>query len=267
MANNRGVVRSRTDLPEGEVTFLFTDVEGSTRLLERHPAEYGSAIARHHELLANAVERRGGVVFETIGDAVYAAFPDAADAVAAAADGSARAAARRTGARSGELRVRIGLHTGPVERRGDPLLRSRALPLRPADGDRPRRPGRPLRGDRGARSTVLDGSARRCSTSASTCSRTCSTPSASTSWSKSLCFTEFPPLRSAGGVRTTCPPTSKTFVGRQDELKPRPRAPHLVRRAHRDAHRPRRLRQDPPRASRGATACSSRSGTASSSSG
>ena len=104
-------------LPEGRVTFLFTDVEGSTQLLERHPADYGRLIERHHELLADAVARRGGVVFETIGDAVYAAFEQPAAAVGAAAD----AQLSLTGedwAPLEPIRVRIGLHTGDVERRG-----------------------------------------------------------------------------------------------------------------------------------------------------
>ncbi|MGH2352534.1 MAG: adenylate/guanylate cyclase domain-containing protein, partial [Chloroflexota bacterium] len=60
------------DLPTGTVTFLFTDVEGSTRLLEANPATYRVAIARHHALLRGAIEAHGGAVFETVGDAVYA---------------------------------------------------------------------------------------------------------------------------------------------------------------------------------------------------
>jgi class 3 adenylate cyclase len=58
------------DLPAGTVTFLFTDLEGSTRLLEAHPAAYRGAVRRHHELLRGAVEAHGGAVFETVGDAV-----------------------------------------------------------------------------------------------------------------------------------------------------------------------------------------------------
>jgi class 3 adenylate cyclase len=58
----------------GTVTFLFTDLEGSTRLLEAHPEAYRDAVRRHHDLLLGAVEAHGGAVFETLGDAVYAAF-------------------------------------------------------------------------------------------------------------------------------------------------------------------------------------------------
>ena len=84
----------RVDLPEGEVTFLFTDVQGSTRLLEQYPADYGAKLARHHELLANAVADRRGVVFETIGDAVYAACGGPANAVEAAVAGQLKPLAK-----------------------------------------------------------------------------------------------------------------------------------------------------------------------------
>ena len=104
-------------LPEGRVTFLFTDVEGSTRLLEEHAAVYGVAIARHHELLEAAVEDAGGVVFETIGDAVYAAFADPTAAVDAAREAQLALAGEDWGP-LGAMRVRMGLHTGEVERRG-----------------------------------------------------------------------------------------------------------------------------------------------------
>jgi class 3 adenylate cyclase len=104
-------------LPTGTVTFLFTDVEGSTQLLERHGRLLGDALARHHELLAEAVERHGGTVFETVGDAVYAVFADPAQAVAAAVDMHAALAAEDWGA-IGRLATRIAIHTGHVERLG-----------------------------------------------------------------------------------------------------------------------------------------------------
>jgi class 3 adenylate cyclase len=64
----------RAALPAGTVTFLFTDLGGSTRLLQAHPAAYRDAVRRHHALLRGAEEGHGGAVFETVGDAVYAAF-------------------------------------------------------------------------------------------------------------------------------------------------------------------------------------------------
>jgi predicted ATPase/class 3 adenylate cyclase len=106
------------ELPEGTVTFLFSDVEGSARLLERHGSAMGEALAIHHRLFEEIVERHEGAVFETIGDAVYAAFSRPADAVAAAL-GVQRALATTDWGAIGRLAVRIAVHTGQVERRGE----------------------------------------------------------------------------------------------------------------------------------------------------
>ena len=106
-----------TDLPDGTVTFLFSDVEGSTQALERHGAEMGNALARHHELFEEIVARHDGAIFETVGDAVYAAFARAPDAVAAALDAH-RALGSENWGPVGRLAVRIAIHTGIVERRG-----------------------------------------------------------------------------------------------------------------------------------------------------
>ncbi len=100
-------------LPTGTVTFLFTDVEGSTRLLQQHGGDYRTAIARHHEILRDAVSASRGVVFETIGDAVYAAFARVDDAA-----GAAIRAQRGLGSEAfatGAVRVRMGIHLGDVE--------------------------------------------------------------------------------------------------------------------------------------------------------
>jgi len=105
-------------LPTGVVTFLFTDVEASTRLLQAHPDAYRRAVRRHHDLLEAAVTRHGGTVFETVGDAVYAAFTHPAEAVAAALDGQ-RALAVEDWGEIGSLRVRMGIHLGDVEKQGD----------------------------------------------------------------------------------------------------------------------------------------------------
>jgi class 3 adenylate cyclase len=107
-----------TKLPSGTVTFLFTDVEGSTRMLERHPDTYRTAIARHHAILRRAVEEQGGRVFETVGDAVYAVFEAASDAVSAALRGQIRLHETEWG-ELGTLKVRMGLHTGEVELQGN----------------------------------------------------------------------------------------------------------------------------------------------------
>ena len=110
--------RSVRTAPEGTVTFLFSDVEGSTQLLERHGAPMGAALARHHEIFARAVSARDGVIFETVGDAVYAAFARPVDAASAAIAADQALAAEDWGPIE-RLAVRIALHTGAVERRGD----------------------------------------------------------------------------------------------------------------------------------------------------
>src|SRR5438034_3133830 len=93
------------DLPSGTVTFLFTDIEGSTRLLHELGDKYATALAAHRRTLRNAFAAHGGVEVDTQGDAFFVAFARAADAVAAARDGQAALA-------DGPIRVRMGLHTG-----------------------------------------------------------------------------------------------------------------------------------------------------------
>jgi len=88
------------------VTFLFTDVEGSTKLLhELGAVEYGEALEAHRAVLRKAFVAHGGVEVDTQGDAFFFAFPSAPDALAAASRGSASL-------ESGPIRVRVGIHTG-----------------------------------------------------------------------------------------------------------------------------------------------------------
>jgi predicted ATPase/class 3 adenylate cyclase len=105
--------------PSGTVTFLFTDIEGSTRLWEERPAEMREALARHDDVMRAAVESVGGFVFSTGGDGFAASFGRAGDAVAAAI--AAQRALTAIAWPSGVvLRVRLGLHTGEAqERDGD----------------------------------------------------------------------------------------------------------------------------------------------------
>jgi predicted ATPase/class 3 adenylate cyclase len=106
-------------LPTGTVTFLFTDVEGSTRLWEEHPDAMRPALAEHDELIRGAVEAHGGHVVKTTGDGVHAAFATADDGVCAAIDAQRALVAHGWG-ETGELQVRMGLHTGAAEvRDGD----------------------------------------------------------------------------------------------------------------------------------------------------
>src|SRR5690242_13396795 len=119
-------------LPEGTVTFLFSDLEGSTGLLERYGAATAIALDRHHAIYQELVDRHRGVIFETVGDAVYAAFAAPADAVACALDAHRARAADPWPEIGGRLACRISLHTGAVEVRaghyfGAPLFRAARL--------------------------------------------------------------------------------------------------------------------------------------------
>src|ERR671910_449544 len=101
-------------LPSGTVTFLFTDVEGSTARWERDRETMSNALQRHDALLRETIEAHGGAVFKTVGDAFCAAFARAEDAVAAALR------AQRALAASDDdepLRVRMAIHSGAAEER------------------------------------------------------------------------------------------------------------------------------------------------------
>jgi class 3 adenylate cyclase/catechol 2,3-dioxygenase-like lactoylglutathione lyase family enzyme len=98
-------------LPPGTVTFLFSDVEGSTQLARSLGDRYPQALADHQELLRAAFAEHGGHEIDTQGDSLFVAFPRARDAVLAAA-GAQRALAEHEWPEGCELRVRMGLHTG-----------------------------------------------------------------------------------------------------------------------------------------------------------
>jgi predicted ATPase/class 3 adenylate cyclase len=98
-------------LPSGTVTFLFTDIEGSTRLLRRLGERYAEVVGRHDHLVRDACAGHGGREISTQGDAFFVAFARAADAVAAAVQVQRALAAERWPEGVG-VRVRMGLHTG-----------------------------------------------------------------------------------------------------------------------------------------------------------
>jgi class 3 adenylate cyclase len=96
----------RLELPTGTVTFLFTDVEGSTKLLaELGPERYATALAEHRQVVRIACARHGGAEVDTQGDAFFLAFPTAASALAAAAETTDALG-------HSPLSLRMGLHTG-----------------------------------------------------------------------------------------------------------------------------------------------------------
>ena len=100
------VVGPRRDLPSGRVTFVFTDIEGSTALLhDLGPDRYADALAAHRRVLRAAFGGHGGVEVDTQGDAFFYAFADAQSAVEAAREGTQALA-------GGPIRVRVGIHTG-----------------------------------------------------------------------------------------------------------------------------------------------------------
>ena len=98
-------MRSDVALPRGTVTFLFTDIEGSTQLLQELGDDYADALADHRRTLREEFARHSGVEMGVEGDAFFVAFAKASDALAAAA-------AAREALVHGPVRVRMGLHTG-----------------------------------------------------------------------------------------------------------------------------------------------------------
>jgi class 3 adenylate cyclase len=100
-----------TELPAGTVTFVFSDVEGSTGLIKRLGEGYGEVIAEHRRIVRETFGARGGVEIDTQGDSFFYAFARARDAVAAAVDVQ-RAHTDRAWPAGERVRVRIGLHTG-----------------------------------------------------------------------------------------------------------------------------------------------------------
>jgi predicted ATPase/class 3 adenylate cyclase len=104
------------ELPSGTVTFLFTDLEGSTRLWEEEPAAMRHALERHDSILREEIDSRRGHIVKTTGDGVHAAFETAADAVAAAV-AMQLALGRESWPVTGPLMVRMGIHTGEADLR------------------------------------------------------------------------------------------------------------------------------------------------------
>jgi class 3 adenylate cyclase len=102
--------------PKGTLTFLFTDIEGSTKLWEHNAPAMRLVLARHDELLRWAMEEHGGYVFKTVGDAFCAAFPTCPDALECALDTQRRLLTSEW-EQTRPLKVRIALHTGAAEER------------------------------------------------------------------------------------------------------------------------------------------------------
>jgi predicted ATPase/class 3 adenylate cyclase/Tfp pilus assembly protein PilF len=104
-----------SNLPTGTVTFMFTDIEGSTKRWEHDPQQMRAALTRHDAILRAAIEEQGGYVFKTVGDAFCAAFPTPHDALAAALSTQRALNKEIWDPAIGEVRVRMALHLGVAQ--------------------------------------------------------------------------------------------------------------------------------------------------------
>src|SRR5215472_12614295 len=107
------------------LTFLFTDIEGSTPLWDTQPAAMRDATERHNALLREAIGAHGGNTFRVVGDAFWVAFPDPSGAVLAAVAAQRALAAQPWG--EAPIHVRMGLHSGAVETAEDEIFRGPSL--------------------------------------------------------------------------------------------------------------------------------------------
>jgi predicted ATPase/class 3 adenylate cyclase len=211
---HRAIFPPMVSRPTGTVTFLLTDVEGSTRTWEAHPGAMAEAMGRHDAILRGTIEALGGYVFSTAGDAFAAAFVLASDAVRAAIDVQ-RALMTESWPSPIALRVRIGLHTGEaVERQGDYF------------GPTVNRAARIMAAGHGGQ--ILASSATRSLLDVTSCILTDlgehqlrdleGVDRLVQVGAEDLPAT-FPPLRTAERYATTLPAQRSTFIGRDDECR------------------------------------------------
>jgi len=109
----RPVGHSGQRLPSGTVTFLFTDIEGSTKLAQQYPDKWEGLRERHHAILQAAMDVHNGYIFQIIGDAFCAAFHTASDGLNAAIESQRNLQCEDWG--DTPVKVRMGLHTGTAE--------------------------------------------------------------------------------------------------------------------------------------------------------
>jgi predicted ATPase/class 3 adenylate cyclase len=204
-------------LPSGTVTFLFTDIEGSTNLWENAPNCMGAALERHDTILHSAIHTRGGRVFSTGGDGLAAVFARSVDAVAAAADAQAALTIEAWPA-DAPVRVRMGVHTGEaIERDGDyfgPALNRVARLMAMAHG------GQVLVSH--ATEQLVGGSLPKgveLSDLGEHRLRDLSRPERIFQLCAPGCDSRFPPLRSLDAARTNLPVQLTSFVGRDEDVQ------------------------------------------------
>jgi predicted ATPase/class 3 adenylate cyclase len=107
-----------TNPPTGTVTFLFTDIEGSTKLAQQHPNEMPALLGRHNEILSASIEAHHGFVFRVVGDSFSAAFDTASDALYAALEMQRKLLTEAWF--PAPIKVRMGMHTGSAEVKAEP---------------------------------------------------------------------------------------------------------------------------------------------------
>ncbi|MGC4042406.1 MAG: tetratricopeptide repeat protein [Armatimonas sp.] len=194
-------------LPTSVVTFLFTDIEGSTRLWEAHPEAMRVALQQHDVLLRQAIEGNGGTVFKTIGDAFCAAFPTADAGLNAARGAQAALEAEEWPEPISVLKVRMALHSGIAEHRdgdyfGPPLNRVARL----------------LAAGHGGQTLLSQATLELLGESPDFIElglhRLKDLPEPENIWQLSG---EFPPLRSLPLYPHNLPPERTTFIGREQE--------------------------------------------------
>ena len=206
-----------SDLPTGTVTFLFTDIEGSTRLLEAAEEAYRDGLARHDAIVREAVAGHGGVIVQTRGDGFCAAFAGPTQALQTALAAQLRLLREPWGEAS-PIRVRMALHTGEVELRGDdyfgaPLHRCARL-LDAAHGGQvvlsaatATLVGEALTGEAG----LKDLGEHRL--------RDLARPERIYQLIAPDLPAEFPPLRTLTGMPSNLPPQATAFIGRERQIE------------------------------------------------
>jgi predicted ATPase/class 3 adenylate cyclase len=195
------------------VTFLFTDVEGSTRLWQEHPEAMTTALARHDEILRGAIGAHDGYVFSTAGDAFAVAFGRSASAVDAAMDAQ-RALQTERWPGGIEVRVRMGIHTGEaVERDGDyfgPSLNRGARVMAAAHGAQVLVTSTTARLLDGAGVGLVDLGEHRL--------RDIDGSEHLFQLAGDGLTSEFAPVRSLTNIKSTLPSQRSSFLGRDDEI-------------------------------------------------
>ena len=201
-------------LPAGTVTFLLTDVEGSSRLWEERPADMGAAIARHYDLLDDAIAAHGGVrpVEQGEGDSVVAAFARAGDAVRAAVQ-----AQRALTAELPWLRVRMAVHTGEAQLRDEGNYVGRAI-IRCARLRACAHGGQILLSTSAAALVADDPGDAELVDLGTVRLRDLSRPERVWQVTAPGLRSEFPPLRSLDAVPHNLPAVLTSFIGREQEL-------------------------------------------------